>query len=115
MTALEKVAWDKTKVDIASVSPGFKSLSDKDVIARMMDRNWAQDMVIKAREKADGFAEIARRSKEADKIRAATIQRERMLDLAESIEQSLSKQSTEKIGQGPKTRAAQRNAIELLR
>ena len=113
LTAAEKVAFDKTKVDLAEVAPGFKALSDKAVAAKMMDRAWMQDAVGKAREKARAFEQIAARADTERARQAAIANRERMLDLVADLEESLrgGRPDTSRRQQGPKTRAAKRNAL----
>lgn len=115
MTAAEKVAWNKTKADLAEVAPGFKALSDKAVAEKMMDRAWVEQTATKARQQAAAFEQIAARA-EGDRARQAAIaNRERMLDLAEQMEESLmAPRPTSTGGQGPKTRAFQRNKLNML-
>jgi hypothetical protein len=115
MTAAEKVAWNKTKADLAEVAPGFKALSDKAVAEKMMDRAWVEQTAAKARQQAVAFEQIAARA-EGDRARQAAIaNRERMLDLAEQMEESLmAPRPTSSGGQGPKTRAFQRNKLNML-
>jgi len=108
MSAVEKVAWDKTKVDLAVIEPGFNTLSDKAINGKIMDRQWVADAITKARDKAAAFDEISKRATDAQKIRAAVVSREKMLDLAELLGETLSARPVGKSSQGPKTRAAQR-------
>lgn len=89
LTAEEKIAWDKTRVDIAEVAPGFNKLSDKAVLGKMQDRAWVEDAIQKARDKAAAFDEIANRAKSAQEIRDAVANRDRMLGLAESMDEAL--------------------------
>lgn len=109
LTAAEKVAWDKTRVDLAEVMPGFSALEPKVIAERMMDRAWVADAVKKANEKAAAFDAIAKRSQDAQAANAAKAARERMLDLAESLEEGL---RAPRAGsgvpkeQGPRTKAA---------
>jgi hypothetical protein len=113
LTAAEKVAWDKTKVDISELSPGFRVLSDKALAEKMMDRQWVAETAAKAREKAVMFEQSAFRAKTMRDIEAAKINRERMLDLADELEKSLSKprpDNSKKI-QGTKTRTAFREGL----
>lgn len=109
LTAAEKVAWDKTRVDLAEVMPGFSALEPKVIAERMMDRAWVADAVKKAREKAEGYAAIAARDGERADILAAKMKRDQMLDLAESLEEGLRSpragSGTPK-EQGPRTKAA---------
>lgn len=112
LSATEKIAWDKTKIDLAEIEPGFTKLSDTAVVERMLDRQWVADAVKKAKEKAAAFEQIAARAKDEAARRKAAIARERMMDLAESMEEQLrSGRPVAKTGQGPKTREAQRNRL----
>jgi hypothetical protein len=112
MSAEERIAWNTRKVDLESAVPGFSKLSDKAVAERMMDRQWVSDAVAKAREKARGFDEIGKRAESADKIRAASIERDRLMGVAEVLNEQLSNMpSTRTKTQGPKTKEAQRNAL----
>jgi hypothetical protein len=112
LSAEERIAWSKSKTDLASVAPEFSKLSDKAIAERMMDRQWVSDAVTKAREQARGFDEIAQRAETAANSRAASIQRDRLMDLAEALDDRLSTMPlTKPKMQGPKTRAAQRNAL----
>lgn len=107
MTAAEKVAWERTKVDLAEVAPGMKALTDKAIAERMMDRVWVDDAVKKARERAEGFARIEAKAKDAAVKRRAAADRERMLDLLDTLEERFrAPRPVELGGQGPKTRAA---------
>lgn len=112
LTAAEKVAWERTKVDLAEVAPGMKALSDKAVAEKMMDRAWVNDAIKKARDKAEAFAQIEAKAKDAAAKRKAAADRERMLDLLESLEEQFRMaRPVQGTGQGPKTRAAQRNQL----
>ena len=112
LTATEKVAWDKAKVDFAEVAPGFKSLTDKAIAEKMMDRKWIEETVAKAREKAALFDDISRRVAGEQAKRDAVIKRDQMLDVLAALEERLSAPRSVSSGiQGPKTRAAKRNAL----
>lgn len=112
LTAAEKVAWERTKVDLAEVAPGLKSLTDKAIAEKMMDRQWVESAVAKAREKAAAYEQIAARAKDAQARRDALAKRERMLDTLDALEDRLrAPRPVELGGQGPKTRAAQRNRL----
>jgi hypothetical protein len=124
LTAAEKVAFDKTKVDLAAAAPEFKGLSDKAVAAKMMDRQWVQDAITKAQQKARGFQSIVDKATDAQMQRNAAIKRDQMLDLLTDLEETL-RQGRPVSGtlQGPKTRAFRAsqavpqeitNAMELL-
>ena len=113
LTAEEKIAWDKTRVDLADAVPGFNKLSDKAILGKMQDRAWVADAVQKARDQAKGFAEIGRRSNDRIVSARADAESARMMDLAESLEESLRARPVEmkNRSQGPKTRAARRNEL----
>lgn len=112
LSAEERIAWAKSKTDLAAIAPEFSKLSDKAVAERMMDRQWVSNAVTKAREQARGFDEIAKRAENTANSRAASIQRDRLMDLAEALDDRLSTMPlTKPKMQGPKTRAAQRNAL----
>jgi len=112
-TAAEKVAFDKTRVDLAEAVPGMKALSDKAVAAKIQDREWVQDAITKARDKAIAFEQIAARAKTQQARQDAIANRERMLDLAEQMENTLGLPRPDVRGkqQGPKTRAAFREGL----
>ncbi len=126
MTAAEKVAFDKTRVDLAEVAPGFKALNDRAIADKMMDRNWVQETLQRAREKDAAFAEIEQRArspelmgaradsaKNAEMLRQATEARDRVMNSIELLEEQLRslRPDTSRKQQGPKTRAAKRNAL----
>jgi hypothetical protein len=112
-TAAEKVAFDRTRVDLAEIVPGMKSLSDKTIATRILDREFVQDAITKARDKAVAFEQIAARAKTERSKQEAIANRERMLDLAEQMENSLRVARPDVSGktQGPKTRAAFREGL----
>ena len=111
MTQAERVAWNRTQVDLKTVTPEFNKLSDKAIAEKMMDRKWVDDAIAKARDKAAAFDEIAKRAKDAQARQNAIADRERMLDLLDSLEETISRGRPQaRGGQGPKTRAAQREA-----
>ena len=112
-TAAEKVAFDKTRVDLAEAVPGMKALSDKAVASKIQDREWVQNAITKARDKAIAFEQIAARAKTQQARQEAIANRERMLDLAEQMESTLGLPRPDVSGkqQGPKTRAAFREGL----
>lgn len=117
LTAAEKVAWDKTKTDLAEAAPSFRTLSNKELAERMLDRQWVAEAAQKARDKAMAFEQAAYRAKTAREVETAKANRERMLDLAEQMEAKLGGRPdlSRKI-QGPKTRAAKKEeAMGLFR
>ena len=113
MTAEEKIAWSKVKADLAEVVPGMKTLSNESILNRLQDVEWATDAVKKARDKAVAFEQIAARAKTRDAQQQAIANRERMLDLAEQMENTLRVARPDLSGkqQGPKTRAAFREGL----
>jgi hypothetical protein len=106
LSATEKIAFDKAQVDLAIADPAYRSLSSDQIANRMSDRKSVEATIQKAREKAAGFDEIARRAKDRDAVMLANANRERMLDFAEQLEDRLNTMPKVKYGQGPKTRAA---------
>lgn len=112
MSAAEKVAWGKTKIDFAEAAPELKGLSDKAVAAKMMDRKWVNDTIIKFRDKAAAFDEISKRASNAQAARDAAIKREQMLDVLADLEDSLRPARPVSSGiQGSKTREFNRNQM----
>ena len=111
MTAEQKIAWEKTKVDLAEVMPGMKTLSDKAIAAKMQDRAWVQQSLDKAQQQAQAFKDIAARADNDRARQAALVKREQMLDLAEQLQDALGSRPVKRGGQGPKTRAFQRNML----
>lgn len=113
MTAAEKVAWERTRVDLAEVAPGFKALSDKAIAEKMLDRDWVAKTAQKAREKAQAFEEIAKKSSNMKALQEAMMKREKMMDIASQMEESLrrARPDTSRKQQGPKTRNAFRENL----
>lgn len=112
LTAAEKVAWEKTKVDLAEVAPGFKALNDQAITAKMLDREWIAQTIAKTREKAAAFEELAKRAKDAAARQKASANRERMFDLLDTLEEQLrAPRAMSGTAQGPKTREAIRNRL----
>jgi hypothetical protein len=113
LTAEERIAFNKTKVDLEVVEPGYAKLSDKQITERMMDRQQVDALIQKARQQAIAFEQIAARAESEQARFNAMAQRQRMMDLAESLEEklSLSRPDTSRKSQGPKTKEAKRNAL----
>jgi hypothetical protein len=117
LTADEKVAFDKTKVDLAEVVPGFKSLDERTVIDRMMNRQWVQETINTARSRAAGLEEMSARNaanaQQQQAVQQAIAERGRMLGVAEMLEERLSqlRPDTSRKQQGAKTRTAIRNNL----
>ena len=109
MSAEQKIAWNKTKVDLAEIMPGMKALNDKAIAAKMMDRAWIQEAIVKAKEKAAAYDAMSKRDISAQRIREAAIERERLQDIAEALQEQLGGRPVSSGSQGPKTQAAQRN------
>ena len=129
LTASEKVAWERTKVDLADVAPGFKALDEKTIAAKMQDREWVQSTIKSARERDQALArkeallaeqlanrdnlrllarDIERKNKELADIRES---RARMTGALEALEERLRPGRPQVLGgQGPKTRAAKAEA-----
>lgn len=126
LSAAEKVAFDKTKLYIAEVDPSFKTLSDKEITNRMLDRKWVEDAVVKAREKSASFYQLAVRARDAERMGAradtarnmalaqqaeeASGQMKNTLDLLEDQLVKLRADDSRK-RQGPKTQGAIRNNL----
>jgi hypothetical protein len=112
LTADEKIAWEKTRVDLAVVDSGLAKLSDKALAEKAMDRAWVAETVAKAKQKAAAFAEIEKRSNDAQQVARARMERERLMDALEALEPQLGRARPTSSGeQGPKTREAIRNRL----
>jgi hypothetical protein len=112
LTAEEKIAWDRRKVDLQQLDPSLKKLSDAALVDRSMDRTWAADAVRKAREKAAAFDQIAQRSRDRQAVLEAQANRERMLELADQLEDQLRAPRPVRSGsQGKKTMEFKRNQL----
>jgi len=123
LDALEKIAWDRTKVDLARVAPENAKLTDRQLADKMYDRRWNENMLQKIRDDIKGFEEIAaksdewkagfqRQSETATLAERAMVKVKQMQHLADMLEEHmLRRQPTPKLGQGPKTRAARRNEL----
>jgi hypothetical protein len=111
MTAEQKIAWEKTRVDLAEVLPGMKTLSDKAIASKMQDRAWVQQSLDKIQQQARAFDDIAVRASTERQRQAALIEREKMLDYAEQLQDVLGSRPVSRGGQGPKTRNFQRNML----
>ncbi len=112
MSAEQKIAWNKTKVDLAKVMPGLKGLDDKAVATKMMDREWVQQVIDKAKQMAKMQDEAIARSTNERARQLAMIEREKLQGSLEMLEEQFRKARPVKTGgQGPKTRAFQRNML----
>ena len=112
LTAAEKVALDKTRVDLAEVMPGMKALNDKAIAAKLMDREWIQQAVTKSKEKAKLLDDIIARS-DNERLRQDAMMKREILDSnLEMLEERYRQARPVKSGgQGPVTRAFQRNML----
>lgn len=131
MTAEEKIAWNKAKADLAEVVPGMKSLSNEAVAARIADRDWTANAVASARAKVEALArqdallteqlanrdnlrllarDIESKQRQLAKIKEDSV---RIRDLADMLDETMraARPDTSRRQQGPKTRAAKRNAL----
>jgi hypothetical protein len=112
LDAAEKVAWERTKVDLAAVDPGLTKLSDKAVAAKVMDRQWIADTIQKVKDKAIANEAIAARATTERARQTALMEREKLMGQLVDLEERFSKaRPVQKGGQGPKTRAFQRNML----
>lgn len=114
LTAAEKVAWDKTAVDIREVLPEFKMLSAKEVSAKMADRAWVEQTVSKIKQKEQMFADIEKRAADAASQNLAKIKREQLNDMLTTLEESLGPRPVAKNIQGKKTREFNKNRFNGL-
>ena len=130
LTAAEKVAWDKTTADIAKVEAGFDKLTRDEIAAKIKDRRWVAQTIRKATAQSEALAkqeaalaeqlanrdnlrlmarEIDAKNKELARIQA---ERQSLMDLAEQMDETLrAPRPVSTGGQGPKTRAFQRNRM----
>jgi hypothetical protein len=117
MTADEMVAWNRTSVELAELDPGLRSLSQKQIAERMMDRKWVEGAIQKAREKDLAFARIEQQTRDMAMMREARAAREALMDTLETLEDALAnirpKERARVKGQGPKTRAAKNQLREI--
>ena len=116
MTAEEKIQWGKSLLEGMPVAQGetvFGKLSPQQITTKMADREWVASKITKAREQAAAFEQIAARAQDERARQTAIAARERMMDLAEQMEDGLRTSRPDVSGkqQGPKTRAAKRNAL----
>jgi hypothetical protein len=104
MTAAEKVAWNKTKTDLQESLPALKALDSKALATKLADRIWVQETITKAKEKARGFAELEARAANMEAQRKLAIDREKMEDVIQQLQDTLQARPTSRGGQGPVTR-----------
>jgi len=113
MTAAEKVAWNRTRVDLAKVQPSLKTLTNKAIAEKMLDRVWVYETAQKARNKADAFDLYAQRAKSETAVKKALVEREKLQDIAEQMEETIRspRADASRKQQGPKTRDAFRDNL----
>ena len=114
MTAAEKIQWGKSLLEGMPIAQGetiFGKLTPQQITGKMQDRAWVDGAIAKARQEAQAFDQIATRAADARAKSAAVANRERMLDLAEQLQDALGSRPVQRGGQGPKTRAFQRNML----
>jgi hypothetical protein len=112
MTSEERIAWNKTKVSLAEAVPELKGLSDKAIANKVMDRQWVEDAVTKARQQTQLFDDIIKRSRDAEAVTRAKAKREQLMDVLQDLEDQLRPgRAVSGTGQGPKTRAFNRNRM----
>lgn len=112
MTAEEKIAWNKAKANLVEAAPELAKLTDREITRRMADVKLSEEMLLKARQKAAMFDDYSKQLVGEKARRDAAIKRDEMLDTAEMLEDQLRKSRPVKAGgQGPKTRAHQRNML----
>jgi hypothetical protein len=114
MTAEEKIQWGKSLLEGMPIAQGdaiFGKLTPQQITAKMQDRAWVDSAITKARQEAQAFDQIAERAANAQARSDAIATRERMLDLAEQLQDALGARPVKRGGQGPKTRAHQRNML----
>jgi len=114
MTAEEKIQWGKSMLEGMTTAQGeavFGKLTPQQITTKMADRAFAEGAVAKARQQAQAFEDIAARAANERLRQDALIKREQMMDLAEQLQDALGARPVKRGGQGPKTRAFQRNAL----
>lgn len=113
LTAAEKVAFEKTRIDLADIVPGMKALSDKAIANKFMDRVWVQDAINKAKQKAEMQTDIVARSTNERQRQIAIIERDKLQGSLEMLEEQFrqTRPDTSSKQQGKKTREFNRNAL----
>lgn len=114
MTAEEKIQWGKSMLEGMTVEQGqavFGKLTPQQITTKMADRAFAEGAVAKARQQAQAFEDIAARAANERARQAALIEREKMMELAEQLQDALGARPVKRGGQGPKTRNFQRNML----
>jgi len=89
LTATEKIAWDKARVDLAEVAPGFKSLTDKAIAQKMMDRAWVTDTLAKARDKVQVLDKAVQQIANPQVKQDAIVKRDQIANVVNTLEERL--------------------------
>lgn len=109
MTATEKVAWDKAKGLVEEFDDGSRTLSDRQIANKILDRQWVEEAITKAKQVDQMYAEVEAKAASIAEKKAIRERRdameEKLVQLQEHLEASAYKPDLG--GQGPKTRAAQ--------
>jgi hypothetical protein len=114
MTAAEKIQWGKSMLEGMTTAQGeiiFGKLTPQQITTKMADRAFAEGAVTKARQQAQAFEDIAARAANERLRQDALVKREQMMDLADQLQETLGARPVSRGGQGPKTRAFQRNML----
>lgn len=112
MTPEERIAWNKTKIDMAAADPALEGLTDKAIAGKMMDRQWIADTIQKLREQDQAFNMLSEARKSNAAMQKAAREREVLEDKLIALEEKLSPPRPVSLGgQGPKTRAAKNKLI----
>jgi hypothetical protein len=114
MTAAEKIQWGKSVLEGMTTAQGeavFGKLTPQQITTKMADRAFAEGAVTKARQQAQAFEDIAARAANERLRQDALVKREQMMDLADQLQEALGARPVSRGGQGPKTRAFQRNML----
>lgn len=93
LTAVEKVAWQYTKLELEKVSfiPGYTSLEPAAILRKMEDRAWVAAAIKKAKEQERAFADIANRSANRAALREAQDKQGRMTEAIAYLESTQQK------------------------
>ena len=89
LSATEKIAWEKAKVDFAEVAPGFKSLTDKAIAQKMMDRAWVTDTLAKARDKVQVLDKAVQQIANPQVKQDAIVKRDQIANVVNTLEERL--------------------------
>lgn len=109
MTATEKVAWDKAKGLVEQFDDaGAGKLSDRQIANKIMDRQWIQEAISKAKQVEAMYKDVEERAQTVQEKIAIRERLEAVEDQLNQLGEHLASKD-HKVnlqGQGPKTRAA---------